>query len=94
MKSWKMSMVNFNLKLGDYINIIELSSYLNNNRYKCIYEPEKYAGLRIKWKSSNTTKDFSAIVFATGKVILPGMQSHKDVKCYDELIKDILKYTI
>lgn len=47
--SWRMGMINAVMHLGRFIDIPPLTQRLMRKGYRCLYDRDKNAGLRIKW---------------------------------------------
>lgn len=78
-------MINSNFNVGFKINREILFDILVNDGYECNYDPARYAGVKLSYKTSdNDTENISTIpIFASGAIIITGSKSFRElINCY------------
>jgi TATA-box binding protein (TBP) (component of TFIID and TFIIIB) len=89
---FKINMINSNFSLGFNINRSVLHVLLSKNNIICSYDPLAHSGIIIKYLDKNTGKIISILVFSSGKIVITGSRSCKQIKmAYDFINTFILK---
>lgn len=81
---FKVNMINSNFSLGFNINRSILYMLLSQNNIICSYDPLAHSGIIIKYLDKSTGKIISILVFSSGKIVITGSRSCKQIKmAYD-----------
>ena len=73
-----VEMINSNFKIDLRIDRCKLEELLKKENIECLFEPDKHAGVRIKYYNKNKDK-ISIFVFESGSIIITG------AKCKDHI---------
>ncbi len=96
-----VEMINSNFKIDLKIDRRKLEALLKKADIECLFEPDKHAGVRIKYYNKNKDK-ISIFVFESGSIIITG-EKYKDhiIEAYefinnviDDNRENITKYNI
>ena len=89
--TFRICMINANFQFNRSINLRECSKHFSSHpMFKTNFSEDKYAAVKIKFKPSEDMKIMTASIFGTGKVILSGAQTLKEIAFgYNTLIQYI-----
>jgi TATA-box binding protein (TBP) (component of TFIID and TFIIIB) len=84
--NFKIAMINSNFDIGFYINREKLFNMLTNDKYDCIYEPSRHAGVNLRYStkySVDCIKPVSIFIFDKGTIIITGARNYRQLlECY------------
>ena len=80
-ESFLVVMINSNFSLNYNINLIEVSNWFEeyNDIFKVSFEPDRYSAVKIKFKPSQEMKEITCSIFSTGKIIITGAETLKEI---------------
>ena len=80
-ESFRVVMINSNFSLNYNINLIEVSNWFEeyNDIFKVSFEPDRYSAVKIKFKPSQEMKEITCSIFSTGKIIITGAETLKEI---------------
>ena len=80
-ETFKVVMINSNFSLNYNINLLKVSRYFSNfpGVFKVSFEPDKYSAVKIKFKPADDMKEITTSIFGTGKIIITGAETLKEV---------------
>lgn len=89
--TFRICMINANFQFNRSINLRECSKHFSAHpMFKTSFSEDKYAAVKIKFKPADDMKIMTASIFGTGKVILSGAQTLKEIAFgYNTLIQYI-----
>lgn len=83
---FKIAMINSNFHIGFQINREKLFELLIKDKYDCVYDPSRHAGVNLRYMtktSIDTTKPVSIFIFDKGSIIITGARNYRQVlECY------------
>jgi len=86
----QVCMINTNFSLNHGINIIELKKQFQQyNKFSCIYTPDTYPGLKIKYFHESSDKS-SIFIFSSGQIVITGVKHITDVTTVYTSLLDVL----
>jgi TATA-box binding protein (TBP) (component of TFIID and TFIIIB) len=90
--SFRVVMINTNFSLNYNINLFNLADIFNKEQlFTVSFEPDRYSAVKIKFKPASDMKQITASVFSTGKVIVTGAETLKEIAyAYNILNQHIL----
>lgn len=81
--NFKIEMINSNFKFNKELKLKKLELKLAQ-KYKVVYEPDTYPGIKLKLKNS------SIFIFGTGNVVITGAKKLTEISEMYELVANIL----
>ncbi len=80
-KSFRVVMINSNFSLNYNINLMKTASHFEKYRdlFKVSFEPDRYSAVKIKFKPSEDMKEITTSIFSTGKIIITGAETLKEI---------------
>ena len=80
-EQFRVVMINSNFSLNRELNLIAVHRHFDaqDGMFSVSFEPERYSAVKIKFKPAEEMKQITASVFATGKVIITGACTLKEV---------------
>ena len=79
-QTFRICMINANFQFNRSVNLRHCARHFSSNpMFKTTFSEDKYAAVKIKFKPAEDMKSLTASVFGTGKVILSGAQTLKEI---------------
>ena len=80
-ETFKVVMINSNFSLNYKINLLKVSRHFSkyDDVFKVSFEPDKYSAVKVKFKPANDMKEITTSIFGTGKIIITGAETLKEV---------------
>ena len=93
--AFKVAMINTNFSMNKPINQLMVVENLGpRSKFDVSFKPESYSAVKIKFKPRPEMKQVTASVFSTGKVIVTGAETLKEIVfAYDTLNTELAKFT-
>lgn len=79
--SFRVVMINSNFSLNYNINLMMVSDWFEKYDaiFKVSFEPDRYSAVKIKFKPSEDMKEITCSIFSTGKIIITGAETLKEI---------------
>ena len=79
--SFRVVMINSNFSLNYNINLMKVADWFEryNDIFKVSFEPDRYSAVKIKFKPSEDMKEITCSIFSTGKIIITGAETLKEI---------------
>jgi TATA-box binding protein (TBP) (component of TFIID and TFIIIB) len=78
--TFRICMINANFQFNRFVNLRECSRHFaSHEMFKTTFSQDKYAAVKIKFKPHEDMKMMTASIFGTGRVILSGAQTLKEI---------------
>jgi TATA-box binding protein (TBP) (component of TFIID and TFIIIB) len=89
--TFRICMINANFQFNRYVNLRECTRHFSSNpMFKTTFSEDKYAAVKIKFSPGPNMKSLTASIFGTGKVILSGAETLKEIAfSYNMLVQYI-----
>jgi TATA-box binding protein (TBP) (component of TFIID and TFIIIB) len=92
MEGYKVVMINSNFSLNYNINLRlvckEFSKY--QDTFKVSFEPDRYSAVKVKFKPAEDMKEITTSIFGTGKIIITGAQTLREIADAYRIINDTI----
>ena len=91
---YNIAMINTSFSLNYIVNQKKIINIFNQkgSQFKVAFNPDRYAGVKIKFKPEPDMKCVTASIFSTGKILLSGANNLKEVACaYDIIVNTLYK---
>ena len=77
---FEIKLVNTNYSLNYHVNLYEvINVFADQDMFNVTYNPERYSAVLIKFKPAADMKQITASIFSTGKIIITGAQTLKEI---------------
>jgi len=79
--SFRVVMINSNFSLNYNINLMKVANWFEqyDDIFKVSFEPDRYSAVKIKFKPSQDMKEITTSIFSTGKIIITGAETLKEI---------------
>ncbi len=78
--SYRVVMINTNFSLNYNINLMRVAEHFSKHGiFNVSFEPDKYSAVKIKFKPASDMKEVTVSVFSTGKIIVTGAETLKEI---------------
>ena len=79
--SFRVVMINSNFSLNYNVNLMKVSEWFEeySDIFKVSFEPDRYSAVKIKFKPANDMKEITCSIFSTGKIIITGAETLKEI---------------
>ena len=97
---FRVVMINTNFSLNYNINLMETTRVFSENKLfsSVTFDPDRYSAVKIKFKPSENMKQVTTSIFSTGKIIVTGAETLKEIAFAYNIInhhinahKDVIK---
>jgi TATA-box binding protein (TBP) (component of TFIID and TFIIIB) len=79
-ESFKVVMINTNFSINYNINLFTLAEHFGSEKlFTVSFDPDRYSAVKIKFKPAQDMKQVTASVFSTGKIIVTGAETLKEI---------------
>ena len=100
MENFRVVMINTNfsmnasLDLMKVINVLEaLKRLSNDDDFIVSFRPETYSAVKVKFHPAENTKQVTASIFSTGKIIVTGAETLREIALAYETLNGVLQPT-
>ena len=78
---FRVVMINTNFSLNYNINLMETARLFGENKIftSVTFDPDRYSAVKIKFKPAEDMKQVTASIFSTGKIIVTGAETLKEI---------------
>jgi TATA-box binding protein (TBP) (component of TFIID and TFIIIB) len=78
--SYRIVMINTNFSLNYNVNLMRIAEHFSANKiFNVSFEPDRYSAVKIKFKPAQDMKEVTASIFSTGKIIVTGAETLKEI---------------
>jgi len=93
--AFRVVMINTNFSMNKPVNQMDIVDELSKNQmFEVSFKPERYSAVKIKFKPRPDMKQVTASVFSTGKVIVTGAETLREIVfAYDILNTELGRFT-
>ena len=78
--SFRVVMINSNFSLNYHVNLFNLAEHFDSEKmFSVSFDPDRYSAVKIKFKPAEDMKQVTASVFSTGKIIVTGAETLKEI---------------
>jgi TATA-box binding protein (TBP) (component of TFIID and TFIIIB) len=92
--SFRIVMINSNFSLNYHVNLIEISNHFGKEPvFNVSFDPDRYSAVKIKFKPASDMKQVTVSIFSTGKIIVTGAETLKEIVfAYNIINQHIIGY--
>jgi len=93
-ESFRVVMINSNFSLNYKLNLLETVKQFEKYQdiFKVSFEPDRYSAVKIKFRPSAEMKEITASIFSTGKIIITGAETLKEIVFGYNVINDCINH--
>ena len=78
--SYRIVMINTNFSLNYNVNLMKIVDHFSSNGiFNVSFEPDRYSAVKIKFKPALDMKEVTVSIFSTGKIIITGAETLKEI---------------
>lgn len=89
--TFRVVMINSNFSLNYLVNLNEIEeTFSNNDLFNVSFDPDKYSAVKIKFQPAKDMKRVTVSIFSTGKVIITGAETLKEIAYSYRVINDMI----
>ena len=79
--TFRIVMINSNFSLNYNINLMKVTEHFEkySDVFKVSFEPDRYSAVKIKFKPAEDMKEITTSIFGTGKIIITGAETLKEI---------------
>ena len=92
--SFRVVMINSNFSLNYKLNLLETVKQFEKypDIFKVSFEPDRYSAVKTKFRPSAEMKEITASIFSTGKIIITGAETLKEIVFAYNIINDCINH--
>ena len=74
-----VKMINTNFSLNSSVNLHKIIQQFSKGPFKVTFDPDRYSAVKVKFVPGEGMKQVTASIFSTGKIIVTGAQTLKEI---------------
>lgn len=91
---YRVVMINTNFSLNAHVDLSKVISVLSaEKRFVVTFQPDRYSAVKVKFHPADNTKQVTASIFSTGKVIVTGAETLREIALAYEVLNEKLQHT-
>ena len=94
MENFRVVMINTNFSMNSSVNLMKVIDELSaDKKFVVSFNPERYSAVKVKFHPAANTKQVTASVFSTGKIIVTGAETLREIALAYEVLNEKLQST-
>jgi TATA-box binding protein (TBP) (component of TFIID and TFIIIB) len=94
MENFRVVMINTNFSMNSTVNLMKVIDELSADpKFVVSFNPERYSAVKVKFHPATNTKQVTASVFSTGKIIVTGAETLREIALAYEVLNEKLQST-
>jgi TATA-box binding protein (TBP) (component of TFIID and TFIIIB) len=92
--NFRVVMINTNFSMNSSVNLMKVIEELSADpAFVVSFNPERYSAVKVKFHPAASTKQVTASIFSTGKVIVTGAETLREIALAYEVLNEKLQKT-
>jgi TATA-box binding protein (TBP) (component of TFIID and TFIIIB) len=93
-ENFRVVMINTNFSMNSSVNLMKVIDELSADpKFVVSFNPERYSAVKVKFHPAANTKQVTASVFSTGKIIVTGAETLREIALAYEVLNEKLQKT-
>ena len=94
MDNFRVVMINTNFSMNSSVNLMKVIDALSaDKKFVVSFNPERYSAVKVKFHPASNTKQVTASIFSTGKIIVTGAETLREIALAYEVLNEKLQTT-
>lgn len=94
MDNFRVVMINTNFSMNSSVNLMKVIDELSaETKFVVSFNPERYSAVKVKFHPATNTKQVTASIFSTGKIIVTGAETLREIALAYEILNNKLQKT-
>jgi TATA-box binding protein (TBP) (component of TFIID and TFIIIB) len=94
MENFRVVMINTNFSMNSSVNLMKVIDVLSTEpKFVVSFNPERYSAVKVKFHPADNTKQVTASIFSTGKIIVTGAETLREIALAYEVLNEKLQKT-
>lgn len=91
---FRVVMINTNFSINAPVNLMKVIDVLSRDKnFVVSFNPDRYSAVKVKFHPADNTKQVTASVFSTGKIIVTGAETLREIALAYEVLNEKLQTT-
>jgi TATA-box binding protein (TBP) (component of TFIID and TFIIIB) len=91
---FRVVMINTNFSINAPVNLMKVIDVLSvDKKFVVSFNPDRYSAVKVKFHPADNTKQVTASVFSTGKIIVTGAETLREIALAYEVLNEKLQTT-
>jgi TATA-box binding protein (TBP) (component of TFIID and TFIIIB) len=91
---FRVVMINTNFSINAPVNLMKVIDVLSvDKKFVVSFNPDRYSAVKVKFHPADNTKQVTASVFSTGKIIVTGAETLREIALAYEVLNQKLQTT-
>jgi TATA-box binding protein (TBP) (component of TFIID and TFIIIB) len=92
--NFRVVMINTNFSMNSSVNLMKVIDVLSvEPKFVVSFNPERYSAVKVKFHPADNTKQVTASIFSTGKIIVTGAETLREIALAYEVLNEKLQST-
>jgi TATA-box binding protein (TBP) (component of TFIID and TFIIIB) len=93
-ENFRVVMINTNFSMNASVNLMKVIDVLSADpKFVVSFNPERYSAVKVKFHPASNTKQVTASIFSTGKIIVTGAETLREIALAYEVLNAKLQST-
>ena len=93
-KEFRVVMINTNFSMNAHVDLSKVIQTLTSEkRFVVSFQPDRYSAVKVKFHPAENTKQVTASIFSTGKIIVTGAETLREIALAYEVLNQKLYST-
>jgi TATA-box binding protein (TBP) (component of TFIID and TFIIIB) len=89
---FRVVMINTNFSINAPVNLMKVIDVLSvNKNFLVSFNPDRYSAVKVKFHPAENTKQVTASIFSTGKIIVTGAETLREIALAYEVLNEKLQ---
>lgn len=91
---FRVVMINTNFSMNAHVDLSRVISILSSDpKFVVSFNPDRYSAVKVKFHPADNTKQVTASIFSTGKIIVTGAETLREIALAYEVLNQKLQST-
>jgi TATA-box binding protein (TBP) (component of TFIID and TFIIIB) len=91
---FRVVMINTNFSMNAHVDLSRVISILSaDKKFVVSFNPDRYSAVKVKFHPAENTKQVTASIFSTGKIIVTGAETLREIALAYEVLNQKLQCT-
>jgi len=89
---FRVVMINTNFSMNSSVDLSKVIASFDN-KFVVSFNPDRYSAVKVKFHPAENTKQVTASIFSTGKIIVTGAETLREIALAYEVLNEKLQHT-
>jgi len=93
-ENFRVVMINTNFSINSHVDLSKVIDVLSKEKdFIVSFNPDRYSAVKVKFHPADNTKQVTASIFSTGKIIVTGAETLREIALAYDVLNEKLQTT-